>query len=666
MAPGAIPGVESTETADNLMERATWAQINDLFEAARRLPAEEREAWLRAASDDEQVRSEVLSLIHAHEDDPWFVDEPGGRRTPARVTPAGTWPGRPTPRPGGQAPVQPTPAAGAPAMYGWTPATPSRLHRAVEPKPGGQFGGYRLIRELLREPSRMVFEAVAVAVASHPRVALHVLTADGRDPGFTAVLHAQGDILAHLDHPAFPRLVDGGVDADGTAYMAFEFAAGDPIDEWFRQRRLKVRDRVGALLPVCDAVQHAHQHLTVHGDLRAANVLVQTGGGVKLVDCGMPVILAVGEPPGGSASALQPHSSPEQARREVVTAASDVYALGVLLYTTLTGYPPYELNGQPPARARQLICEAEPDVPSTIVSGAHRRAIRGTLDRIVLKALSKQPRERYATVAALAADLRAWLDGRPASVTPRSAWPGIRRGAAAGLRGAASLLLFGALAGAGVLGWQAYQLRLERDEARGRLAESERLQREAEAARQANRPGLADLRLEVAARTASAALEARRSGALPNAEALWTQALADLRPLVDATPPDTRAYGAIADVRSSLGSLCRSLRRFEEGLVHYREALRARERASEAAGAPAEAALALAEARVSVARLLLDLTEVRQPGPNDAARLREAGALLQQAESPLRTASAAPDGQEALAELEREAARQRRLAARRR
>jgi hypothetical protein len=113
--------------------------------------------------------------------------------------------------------------------------------------------------------------------------------------------------------------------------------------------------------------------------------------------------------------------------------------------------------------------------------------------------------------------------------------------------------------------------------------------------------------------------------------------------------------------------LCRSQRRFEEGLVHYREALRARERAAAAPMAPAGAAFLAADARTSVARLLLDLMEIRPPGPTDAARLREAAGLLQQADAPVRAAAAAsPDGREALAELERQMARERRLAVRRR
>jgi tetratricopeptide (TPR) repeat protein len=394
---------------------------------------------------------------------------------------------------------------------------------------------------------------------------------------------------------------------------------------------------------------------------------VQTGGAVKLLDCGMSAILAVGEPPGGSASELHPYVSPEQARRQVLTAASDVYALGVLLYELLTGYPPYELGGQSPARARQLICEVEPEVPSTIVGARDRRALSGALDRIVLKALGKQPRERYAMVAALAADLRAWLDGRPTSVVPRTAWSRLTGGAGGSLRPARTAIMVGVIAGAGLLGWQAHLMRVERDDARVRLADSERLRREAEQARKANQPSVMDLRLEIAAKTAGAATEARRAGALPKAEALWTQALTDLRPLVEANPPDPRAYSAVAGVRSSLGSLCRSQRRFEESLVHYREALRARERAAAAAGSPPGFAFLVADARTSVARLLLDLTEVRPPGPTDAARLREAGVLLQQADAPVRAAAAAsPDGQEALAEFEQQSARQRRLAARRR
>ena len=642
------------------MERTTWGQINELFEAARRLPADEREPWVRAATVDERVRSEVLSLLHAHEDDPWFVDEPAGSTAPARVTPAETWPGKPTPIPAGST----RPPAGT-VQRASTPSAPSRLRRGPEPKAGGQFATFRLIREMFRDQARVVFEAIANGGGAHPRVALHVLTADARDPAFAALMRSQGGILAHLDHPGIPRLLDGGVTGDGTAYLAFEYAAGDPVDAWCRDRGLKVRDRVSRALGVCEAVQHAHEHLIAHGDLRPANILVSADAEMKLLDCGMSRFLSFASSPGPTAVPVHQYMSPEEARGEAPTAASDVYGLGILLYALVTGYPPYELGGQTPARARHTICESEPDAPSAIVGGRERRKLAGTLDRIILKALRKNPRERYATAAALAADLRAWRDGRPASVAPATGWSRTMTGGGRAVRtGAVAIALPALLAGAGFLGWQAYVFRGERDQARAGLAEAERQTRAAEA-RAAPRP-VAELRLELAATANDLALAERRGGNLPRAEALWAQSLTDVRPVLDADPGNRRALAHVAAVRTSLGSLSRSQRRFEESLVQYREAFRARERAAAADDTP-EAALMLADARTSVARLLLDLVEVRPPGPNDAARLREAGALLAQAGPVVRTAApASPAQQAALAELDRQSSRLRRLTSRRR
>jgi tetratricopeptide (TPR) repeat protein len=651
------------------MERTTWGQINELFEAARRLPADEREAWVRAATTDERVQSEVLSLLEAHEDDPWFVEETGGRRTPVRVTPAGTWLGKRTPIPPGS-----TPAQVAPGRAASTPSGLPRPRHAPEPKAGGQFATYRLVREMFRDPARIVFEAVAAGGSAHPRVALHVLAADAHEPAFAALLHAQGGILAHLDHPGIPRLIDGGVTGDGTAYLAFEYVAGAPIDAWCRERGLTVADRVGRVLAVCEAVQHAHEHLVAHSDLRPSNVLVPADATVRLLDCGMSRFLEFDLSPGGPGAPVHQYMSPEQARGEVLTTASDVYGLGILLYTLATGYPPYDLGGQTPPRARRTICDSEVEVPSAVADGRDQRRLAGTLDRIILKALRKNPRERYATAAALAADLRAWRDGRPASVVPATRWSRAMTGGWRAVRaGAVAIAVLAPLAGAGLLGWQAYVFRGERDRARAGLAEAERQARAAEERaaeeraaeeRAAPRP-VAELRLELAAAANDMALAERRGGNLPGAEALWAQSLADVRPVLDADPGNLRALAHVAAVRTSLGSLVRSQRRFEESLVQYREALRARERATAADDTP-EAALALADARTSVARLLLDLVEVRRPGPNDAARLREASALLAQAGPVVRTAAASPAQQDALAELDRQSARLSRLTSRRR
>ena len=557
-------------------------------------------------------------------------------------------------RAGGRPPATPTP-------------TPSRLRRVPQPKAGGQFATYRLIREIARDPARIVFEAVAAGSSSHPRVALHLLAADGCDPAVTALIHAHGDLLARLDHPAIPRLLDGGVTAEGWVYLASEYAVGEAIDEWCRHHHLSLRDRVDRAIDVCEAVQHAHEHLVAHGDLRPSNILVSADSKLKVLNCGMAALLRFDAAHGGAAEPVHPYMSPEQARGEVLTATSDVYALGILLYTLLTGYPPYELGGQTPARARHMICETTPDVPSTIVGGSDRRQLAGTLDGVILKALSKSPRERYATAAALAADLRAWRDGRPASMALSGGRS--RGGTGSGVRavrpGVAALVMVAWAAGAAVLGWQVYQLRGDRDQALASLADAAR-QKQALEAQLAPRP-VADLRLQVAAMTSDLALAERRRGDAAQAEALWAQSLADVRPLLAADPVDVRALEFGADAQSSLGSLCRSQRRFDDALAHYREALRARERAARLNGAPAAAQASLAGAQVDVARLLLDLVEIRPPGPNDGARLREAGALLAQAGPAVQGAAAASPGKpEALAELERQSERLRRLTGRRR
>ena len=813
------------------MERTTWGKINELFEAARRMPAGEREAWLRAATNDERVRSEVISLLHAHEDDPWSVEEPGGSRTPARVAPTEVWPGKPKAALPGA--LSAPPGTGRRSA---TPASPSPLRRPPEAKAGSLFATYRLIREIARDPARIIFEAAATGGSARPRVALHVLAADARAPAFAAQLHAQSDILANLDHPGIPRLLDGGVTGDGTAYLAFEYAAGDPVDDWCRERSLKVRDRVDLVLAACEAVRHAHEHLIAHGDLRPANIRVSADAEVRLLDCGMSPLIGFGSSPGGSAL-MHHYMSPEQASGEVLTAASDVYGLGMLLYTLLTGYPPYELGGQTPARARHMICTIDADVPSTVVSGRDRRALTGTLDHIILKALRKNPRDRYPTAAALAADLRAWRDGRPASVRPTTAWSRLAaawdgRALRIGTLGVAVALL----AGIGVLGWQGYLLRVERDQARASVADGFRrlaglqasgagaesadraaavtslntaiaageqvlaanprslpavitlagaygallgLRLEhggADAARQADarlralvdqlgrayeqdaaalaaaasgytrlgayreaagdtatakalygdavaaferlaaggrlagasradqaraqrrlgaislREGAVDVaeRLLLAAqafdadlaagRTATAdakremadtanglAMVARRRGDAAKAEELWTQALTALQAVGDTDPRNRRALEGVAEVRASLGSLCRSQRRFEDALAHYREALRAREREAGLDGAGSSAPALLATARTDVARLVLDLVETRQPGPTDAARLREAGALLAEAAPALRNGDpVSPAQQDAVAELDRQTERLRGLSKRRR
>jgi WD40 repeat protein len=243
--------------------------------------------------------------------------------------------------------------------------------------------------------------------------------------------------LANLQHPNIARLLDGGTSDDGRPYLVMELVEGVLIDEHCRARDLDLEQRVELFGKVCDAVSHAHRNLIVHRDLKPSNVLVDASGEPKLLDFGVAKVLdpdTVGASlavTGRSERLLTPrYASPEQVRGEPVTTATDVYALGVMLYELLAGRSPYALDTTSTAALERAICETDPARPSTAYATGTdtsteqtrrmRRALRGDLDLIVLKALRKEPERRYATVDSMHEDLRRWLREEPISARPDS------------------------------------------------------------------------------------------------------------------------------------------------------------------------------------------------------------------------------------------------------
>lgn len=246
-------------------------------------------------------------------------------------------------------------------------------------------------------------------------------------------------LLAQLDHPNISRLLDGGAAEDGRPFLAMEYIEGEPINEYCVSRGLALPDRVRLFVRVCEGVQYAHQNLIVHRDLKPSNILVSATGTPKLLDFGIAKILGPHEEASPMTTAsdsrlLTPrYASPEQVRSERVTTATDTYSLGVILYELLTGAEPYQLTTRSRADYERAICEQEPARPSAIfttadsavvaVGGPRRRAaderrrqqrqLTGDLDMIVLKALRKDPAERYATVQQFIDDLDRFLMGRP-------------------------------------------------------------------------------------------------------------------------------------------------------------------------------------------------------------------------------------------------------------
>jgi serine/threonine protein kinase len=255
----------------------------------------------------------------------------------------------------------------------------------------------------------------------------------------------EGMILGRLVHPHIAELIDAGVSQAGQPYLVLENVEGDCIDTFCNQRTLDVRSRLQLFLDVLRAVAHAHANLVVHRDLKPSNVLVRNDGQVKLLDFGIAKLL---ESEGQSVEAqltgeggrvLTPEcAAPEQLQGGAITTGTDVYALGVLLYALLTGQHPAGRGPHAAAELVKAIVDRDPTPPSAVVISSSEnardivhcaaqrsttpqklsRTLSGDLDTIVLKALKKEPIERYSSVTALADDLRRYLMNEPISARP--------------------------------------------------------------------------------------------------------------------------------------------------------------------------------------------------------------------------------------------------------
>ncbi|MEE4638228.1 MAG: serine/threonine-protein kinase [Wenzhouxiangella sp.] len=270
-------------------------------------------------------------------------------------------------------------------------------------------------------------------------------------------------VLASLRHPNIAQLIDGGELSDGTPWVAMEYIDGQPIDRWVKQQKLDRRDRVRCFLSLCDAVQFAHRNLVVHRDIKAANVLIDTHGQLKLLDFGIAKLLDNAEPNETAltvASTMTPHyASPEQIRGEPATPASDVYSLGVLLFELLTGQRPYDFPTRRPADVERIVCQIE----APPLGGNNSR----DLDCIIGRAMHKDPTRRYASARELADDLQRWLDRRPVEARPDSALYRVGRLIRRHPFGTGTAALITMLViGFGItMTWQAYLLEQERDTA---------------------------------------------------------------------------------------------------------------------------------------------------------------------------------------------------------
>lgn len=333
-----------------------------------------------------------------------------------------------------------------------------------------QIGPYRVLRRLGSGGSSVVYLAEEEGEGFRRQVAVKLLAGVPGGP-LVRRFAAETRILAGLEHPGIARFHTAGRADDGTAYLVLEYVEGTDLLTHCRERRASLAERLRLFAAILDAVDFAHRSLVVHRDLKPSNILVTLDGQPKLLDFGIAALLdpAAGVALGETATlfrAFTPaYASPEQLRGERVTTASDVFSLGVVLYELLAGVRPHAAANFQDELARGFHA-VEPEPPSTAA-----RHLAGDLDAIVLKALRSDPAARYASVSALAEDLRRFRDGLPVlarRLTFRYRAGRFLRRHAAAVATAAGVAI---VAGTGLV-WHVEQLQQERDRAQAAAEEA--------------------------------------------------------------------------------------------------------------------------------------------------------------------------------------------------
>lgn len=386
----------NSKTIDLSAER--WLRVEELFERAGNLPPEERDAFLESAcANDQGLRDYVASLLQE--------DSLGDDLIDATIVDA------------------------------MSQAFGDDELRSDEMR-GQKIGAYRVDRLLGAGGMGMVYLAERADEHFDQQVAIKLGRHRLVDPQTVLRLRHERQILADLDHPNIARLFDGGTMPDGVPYLVMEYIDGVRIDSYCDIHRLDTSARLRLFQTICTAVHYAHQNLIIHRDIKASNILVSQDGVPKLLDFGIAKLIdAAGEATDGltreGAVIMTPaNATPEQVQGKSVTTATDVYALGLLLYRMLSGCLPYSVDELSPSAFARVVCEHVPAKPSVRLAHAGddasgyaanrsttpsrlQRVLKGDLDTIILNALRKEPERRYRSAAALADDIGLHLRSMP-------------------------------------------------------------------------------------------------------------------------------------------------------------------------------------------------------------------------------------------------------------
>jgi eukaryotic-like serine/threonine-protein kinase len=355
-----------------------------------------------------------------------------------------------------------------------TPPKPPAEDLIPDATLGLRLGAWRITRLLGRGGMGEVYEAIRADGNFEQRVAIKLLQRDAAAQ--MERFQAERQILARLEHPGIARLYDGGVTEDGRPFMTMEFVEGRPITEYCQAAHASFEQRLALFVQVCDAVAYAHRNLVVHRDLKPSNILVTPNGAVKLLDFGIAKLLDAqrARVTQAKATPMTPIcAAPEQLTGGAITTATDVYALGLLLFELLSGAHPWMGSDTPVLQAmRTVLQRPAPSLSRTAETQLNppvaARQLRGDLDAIVSKALRKEPADRYATVEAIKLDVERASRGEPVAAREGARLYVISRTLRRYRWAAAAVMavILSLAAGLAAAAWQAEKAAQERDVAR--------------------------------------------------------------------------------------------------------------------------------------------------------------------------------------------------------
>ncbi|MEN7343849.1 MAG: serine/threonine-protein kinase, partial [Pseudomonadota bacterium] len=358
-----------------------WKKLNQLLAKALEQPALERDAWIdEQCGDDKALAAELRELLA-------FDGEETG---------------------------------------GLSDAIVKASARATDPLIGASIGSYRVTDKIAEGGMGVVYAGDREGADFEQRVAIKVMHSHKLDDVAKARFVAERQILASLNHPNIAKLIDGGVTDDGLPFFVMEYIEGENIADYCAKNALSNGEILKLIMTVCDALQYAHNQLVIHRDIKPSNILIDASGAPRLLDFGIAKLL----PTDGTAGqqtrpewrALTPlYASPEQIGNQPISTAADVYGIGLLLYRLLTGRLPYSPTSDHPRDVENAILSSPAELPSSAVTSAdnaqwsskQRKALRGDLDTILLKALRKEPDRRYPTIDAFRDDIKRYLAQLP-------------------------------------------------------------------------------------------------------------------------------------------------------------------------------------------------------------------------------------------------------------